>query len=115
MGWWRSFWDGFGSIINLAGGPIRLQRMTDAEAISGDWEAVLGDLRRAEETLMIRERCEWNPRVDRPAQTPPAEGDCENNATLSVGVVDNWHLCKPCSDRPVFARMKKSELPDRMP
>jgi hypothetical protein len=56
------------------------------------------------------ERCEWNPVLDMAAESPHLDGDCENEATLSVGsgrgFHQNWHLCESCAKRPRFRRYR---------
>lgn len=51
-------------------------------------------------------RCEWNPARNAPSTDPPSEGDCPNEATVSVGRADTYHLCESCAALPRFARRK---------
>ena len=56
-------------------------------------------------------KCEWNPRYNRPAMAAPQQGDCQNEATASVGSgMDNYHLCASCGSLPPFLRMKKRAI-----
>jgi len=52
------------------------------------------------------ERCEWNPRFNKPSSDPPAPGDCQNEAILCVGRSPNWHLCESCAAESRFKRFR---------
>lgn len=59
----------------------------------------------------MTELCEWNPKDDRPAvyvdrKTGATDG-CQNEAELSVGVKENWHICASCAALPRFKRMTR--------
>lgn len=54
----------------------------------------------------MSELCEWNPRTNRPATFENGQHTgCQNEATMSVGMVSNWHLCTSCAELPPFRRM----------
>jgi hypothetical protein len=63
------------------------------------------------------ELCEWNPQANAPA-TEVREGNkvlersgCPNEAILSVGLKENWHLCRSCAALPRFNRpLRRVEL-----
>lgn len=59
-------------------------------------------------------QCEWNPVNGVPAMWPDQPGDCQNEATVSVGASkgNNYHLCDDCVRLPMFARLRKRVLPD---
>lgn len=56
------------------------------------------------------ELCEWNPEKNESALIEmhgfPKDG-CQNEATLSVGIGTNWHLCESCAALPVFSRLRR--------
>ena len=54
----------------------------------------------------MSERCEWNPELSKLALTPSAPGDCENEATQSVGAYGEYHLCDSCAELPEFNRFR---------
>ncbi len=63
------------------------------------------------------EMCDWWPEQNKPAEGIPGPGatwrsrsGCPNQATLSVGVSNNGHLCGSCADLPRFKRMKRRDL-----
>lgn len=51
--------------------------------------------------------CEYNPEKKAPATLLPSEGDCKNEATVSVGAAGEWHLCDSCAALPFFKRLRK--------
>ena len=51
----------------------------------------------------MTERCEWDPEREQPA-TVGGNG-CMAEATVSVGKLENWHLCASCAALPRFKRM----------
>ena len=54
------------------------------------------------------ERCEWNPRLSKPALNPPRPDDCPNEARVSLGTgAENIHLCETCAVLPKFARFRR--------
>jgi hypothetical protein len=62
----------------------------------------------------ILELCEWNPLRDEPAAEQRLNGEtlrwgCDNLATLSVGLSNNWHLCESCAALPRFMRLRRRE------
>lgn len=56
------------------------------------------------------ERCEWNPKYDVPAMSPPKEGDCPNVCSLVVGKREPFHVCAGCAARNVFRKHAKRPL-----
>lgn len=54
----------------------------------------------------MRPRCEWNPKASVAAIEPPADGDCPNVATVSLGNGE-WHLCASCAGLPRFRRFRR--------
>jgi len=53
----------------------------------------------------MSDKCEWNPVLDEPAMVRNGEHvGCQNDATISVGYEDNWHLCESCAALPRFRR-----------
>jgi hypothetical protein len=56
------------------------------------------------------ERCEYNPVTKKPSLDPPAEGDCQNEATIIVGAMGQWYLYLACAMRPEFGKFKQKSL-----
>lgn len=54
----------------------------------------------------MKPRCEWNPKASVAAIEPPADGDCPNVATVSLGNGE-WHLCASCAGLPRFRRFRR--------
>lgn len=52
-------------------------------------------------------RCEFNPTTGRPATDPPSEGDCRNEATVSLGAKGKWHVCESCAKHPVLMKLRR--------
>lgn len=55
-------------------------------------------------------RCEWNPGTQRGATDPASEGDCPNDAKVSLGATARWHLCETCASLPPFANHKPKPI-----
>jgi hypothetical protein len=53
-----------------------------------------------------RNRCEYNPARQRPATDPPSEGDCPNDAAVSLGADGAYHVCASCADLPELKRYR---------
>lgn len=58
----------------------------------------------------MREQCEYAPSVERGRYEGADPEACPNEATLSVGTKDNWHLCASCAALPRFSRYGKTTL-----
>jgi hypothetical protein len=54
----------------------------------------------------VTDRCEYNPTTKSASYGGEMEGDCENEAVLSVGNKPNWHLCESCAALPQFKRFR---------
>lgn len=52
------------------------------------------------------DKCEWNPRADRPARD---DDEPHGDATVCVGADGEWHLCESCAVLPHFARFTTRE------
>lgn len=53
--------------------------------------------------------CEWNPVTHNAATSPPAPGDCPNEASVCVGSGISWHLCESCAELPEFSKYRRRE------
>lgn len=53
------------------------------------------------------ERCEYNPKFQRPSTDPPSEGDCPNRSAICLGHEGKWHVCESCAALPEFNKYRK--------
>lgn len=105
-GWWT------GRHLNVTAGPnrdavyARARQVANRQRTDARIYADTGRGWNQVDTVPMPERelCEWWPDRDEPAV--PGEG-CADEATLSVGVSKNWHLCDSCADLPRFRRMSR--------
>lgn len=55
----------------------------------------------------MAEPCDYNPLRKEAGYGGKVEGDCPNEATVSLGVKPNWHLCESCASLPAFKRFRR--------